>query len=422
MKRVRKTKSAGNLLGAILDLGKAMITCGGEIWRVEETLEMMLDTYCFKEYDILVMSNGLHTTAKTWDGRIYTQVRRLEGTSYDLDKLEKLFSLANEIEEKPLGVDRLRERLYEILDSPGISIWRGFLGSIIAACGFCVFFGGDLNDVLVTIFVAVIVYYISKQSMNLLHNTLTSNTFSAFNMEIIILLLAYFGVVHHQGPITISTMFLLISGLGVTSGFKDLIHGDVLSGIIDTTFSILGAIGIAIGITIAMFVMPGEEIVVQVQPHVSGHLLQIISCTVGCIGFAVLFGAKEGKTFILSAIGAAINWIIFLVAYNDNIDSLFGATLAGAAFVALYSIVVENLVNIPATVILTACIFPLIPGSDLYYTVSAAILHDHDLFQTHGRMLILICLGISVGFIIVDVAQKYLELFGSKIDKYKRSK
>ena len=142
----------------------------------------------------------------------------------------------------------------------------------------------------------------------------------------------------------------------------------------------------------------------------------------GCIGFAVLFGAKEGKIFIFSAIGAAINWLIFLVAYHDSIDSLFAATLAGAAFVAFYSVVVESLAKIPATVILTACIFPLIPGSDLYYTVSAAILHNHDLFLTHGRTLILICIGISVGFIVVDVAQKYMELFRLKIYKYRRSR
>ena len=95
---------------------------------------------------------------------------------------------------------------------------------------------------------------------------------------------------------------------------------------------------------------------------------------------------------------------------------------------------VESLAKIPATVILTACIFPLIPGSDLYYTVSAAILHNHDLtvsaailhnhdlFLTHGRALILICIGISVGFIIVDVAQKYMELFRLKIYKYQRNR
>lgn len=247
LKKVRKAKSAGSLLSAILDLGKAMITCGGEIWRVEETLGMMLETYCFKEYDILVMSNGLHATAKTWDGRIYTQVRQLEGTSYDLDKLERLFSLANEIEEKPLGVDHLKERLYEILESPGIPLWRGLIGSIIAACGFCVFYGGDLNDVIVAAFTALIVYTLGKHSMKLLHNILTSNTVSAFAMELIILLMVQTGVAHHPGPITIATMLLLISGLGFTSGFKDLIHGDVLSGIIDSTYSILGATGIAIG-------------------------------------------------------------------------------------------------------------------------------------------------------------------------------
>lgn len=421
LKKVRKSKSAGNLLSAILDLGKAMITCGGEIWRVKETLGMMFDTYCFKEYDVLVMSNGIHATAKTWDGRIYTQVRQLEGTSYDLDKLERLFSLANEIQEKPLGVDRLKERVYEILDSPGIPMWKGFVGSIIGACGFCLFYNGDINDVIAAGLTAVIVYYISKQSMKVLRNILTANVFAAFAMELIILLMVQIGVAHHAGPVSIANIFLLISGLGFTSGVKNLVYGDVISGIIDTSFSVLGAIGIALGITIAMFVVSGEETGVQVQPLVSGHLMQIISCTVGCTGFAILFGAK-GRTIIFSAIGAAINWIIFLLTFNGSIDGLFAAILAGAAFVAFYSAVLERAVNIPSIVILTACIFPLIPGSDLYYTVMGAIAHDYDLFQIHGRMLLLICIGISLGFIIVDVGQKYLHLFESKVDKYKRRK
>ena len=421
MKSERKTHSAGNLLGAILDLGKAMITFGGEIWRVEETLGMLFDTYCFKKYDILVMSNGLHATAQTWDGRVYTQVRHLNGTHYDLNKLEKLFSLAAELQEKPLGVDRLRVKIDEILDSPGIPVKKALAGTIIAACSFCVFYDGDINDVFVVAITAVIVYYVSTNSMKLLRNTLTANTFSALVMEAVILIMTHIGVAHNPGPITIACILLLVSGLGITSGFKDLIHGDVLSGIIDTTFSVLGAIGIALGITIAMFLMPGVEINNNVQPAIGDYLIELISCTVGCTGFAMVFGAK-GRTLIYSAVGAAVTWIIFFLLYNDSIDGVFGATLAGAAFVALYSLVLERLIRIPAIVIMTACIIPLIPGSNLYYTVLGAIVHDYDLFHTQGRILLLICIGISIGFIMVDVAQKYLHLYVSKMDALERSK
>ena len=407
MKKDQDKKRAGNLLGAILDLGKAMIVCGGEIWRVEETLEMIFETYCFKNYDVLIVSNGMHATVRTWDGRVYTQVRRIKGVSYDLDKLERLFSLASGLEDQPLGVDRLRESIYEILESPGIPLWKGFAGSVLVACGFCVFYNGDINDVFVAAVTALIVYHISKNAMKMLDNSLTANTFSAFIMEVIILLMTTLGVAHHQGPITISTILLLIGGLSVTSGFKNVLHGDALSGIIDTTFSILGAVGIALGIMIAMFVMPGEEISIADQPHVSGCLMQLISCTVGCAGFAMMFGVKS-RTLIYSAAGAAITWIVALIVSNGTDEGVFAAALAGAAFVAFYAAVLEKLTNIPAIVILTACIFPLIPGSHLYYTVLGAISSDYELFRIHGNMLILICIGISIGFIIVDVGQRYL--------------
>ena len=404
---------AGNLLSAILDLGKAMIVCGGEVWRVEEVLGMLCETYCFKEHDFLIMSNSLQATVQTWDGRIYTQIRGIRGTSYDLDKLEKLFLLAMEVRKQPLAVNTLREKIYEIIEGPGITWRRRLAGSIIAACGFCLLYNGDVFDVISTAIIAVVVYQVSKNAMGLLNNTLTANTFSAFAMEALVLLLAMAGMAHHPGAITIATMLLLISGIGVTSGFKDLLHGDALSGIVDTTYSILGAVGIAIGITLAMFVFPGSYGSTEVQPLVAGPALQILYCVIGCTGFALLFGAR-GRTLIYSAIGGAITWAIFLLTYSRSGEGVFLSSLAGSCFVGFFSLLVEKLRKIPAIVILTACVFPLIPGSYLYFTVMGAIVHDHELFKTMGVKLVLICIGISAGFIIADVVHKYMQHFKKK--------
>lgn len=417
----KQTVRAGNLLGAILDLGRAMIVCGGEVWHVEEILGMMFDTYCFKEHEVLIMSNGMHATVQTWDGRVYTQVRRLGDRQYDLDKLERLFSLAHEVSAQPLGVNQLRDRIYEILESAGTPLWKGFIGSAVAAGGFCAFFSGDVFDVIAAAFTAVIIYSISKHSMRLLRNSLAANTFSAFAMEVIILLLTMAGAAHDPGPITSANILLLISGLGVTAGFKDLLHGDALSGIIDTTNAVLGAVGIAIGITMAMFVMPGGTSGTEVHSLVNGYALQTLFCTIGCAGFAVVFGAK-GRTLIYSAIGAAATWTVFLIASNSPIDSTFAATLAGAAFVAFYSLALERFADIPAIVILTACAFPLIPGANLYYTVMGAILHDNEMFRSQGTTLLLVCIGISAGFIMVDVAKTYFNHFEEIASRRRRRK
>ena len=53
---------------------------------------------------------------------------------------------------------------------------------------------------------------------------------------------------------------------------------------------------------------------------------------------------------------------------------------------------------------------PLLPGSNLFYAVVGAIANDKKMFQTQGHTLLLVCFGISFGFIIVDVLHKYLTM------------
>ena len=65
------------LLSVILDLGRAMIVNGAEVWRVEEILNGICDAYSFREQDILVLGNSLQATVQTGDGQIITQIRRI---------------------------------------------------------------------------------------------------------------------------------------------------------------------------------------------------------------------------------------------------------------------------------------------------------------------------------------------------------
>ena len=50
----------------------------------------------------------------------------------------------------------------------------------------------------------------------------------------------------------IGIVMLLISGLGTTNGFRELLQRDFISGSINILNSILGATGIALGIALAM--------------------------------------------------------------------------------------------------------------------------------------------------------------------------
>ena len=67
----------------------------------------------------------------------------------------------------------------------------------------------------------------------------------------------YFGLAHHVGSITTGVVMLLVSALGTTNGIRDMLHRDILSGILNVTNSILGATGIAAGIVVSLMIFKG---------------------------------------------------------------------------------------------------------------------------------------------------------------------
>ena len=105
-------KATGNLLGTILDLGREMMVTGAEVWRVEDMLEKLFDAYCFKDWEVWVVSSCLAATVYTWDDREYTQIRIIKGRNYDLDKLERehqrrLLAIRRQVEDASAPVGEL---------------------------------------------------------------------------------------------------------------------------------------------------------------------------------------------------------------------------------------------------------------------------------------------------------------------------
>ena len=267
------------LLSAVLDLGKAMIVNGAEVWKVEEILNGICDAYSLSEHDILVLGKSLQATVQTGDGQLITQILRIGSTGYDDDKLEKLFKVAHRVLESPVDSKVLKEQIREITERPGNPFWMTLLGCIISTCSFMLFFNGDIRDIIVTAVLAAAVQKILRHVMKDLNNAMAANAFAAFDVGLFVLLLAQLGAVRRPGSVITAEIMLLLSGLGITNGFRNLLHNDVLSGMTDTINAFLGTMGIVIGITLAMFVVfDYTRLDVHMQGLTASPVLQILFC------------------------------------------------------------------------------------------------------------------------------------------------
>ena len=62
----------------------------------------------------------------------------------------------------------------------------------------------------------------------------------------------------------------------------------------------------------------------------------------------------------------------------------------------------------PATIFTTICILPLVPGSSLYYTMYGLVTRNSALSYEKGVELGMTCFGIVLGFMVVEVANRFL--------------
>lgn len=134
-------------------------------------------------------------------------------------------------------------------------------------------------------------------------------------------------------------------------------------------------------------------------------VVQLISCTAACVGFAYWFNVK-GIQVLYSGIGAFFTWLVYALLYNAGYDN-FMSTLAGAVFVGLYAQVMARVNKAPATIFQTICAFPLVPGPNLYYMMYGIVMEMHDVAKSEAFTLVETCLGIALGFILVEIMNKY---------------
>ena len=137
--------------------------------------------------------------------------------------------------------------------------------------------------------------------------------------------------------------------------------------------------------------------------------IQLIACTVGCAGFVLMFGARK-KALLYSTIGSFLTWFVYLYVVDQFKCGFFIATMISACFIALFASLVNAFTGIPSAIFLTSCVFPLLPGSNLYYTVFGTVSNNDELFRTQGRAMLLIAIGIALGYITMDVVSNILQI------------
>lgn len=392
------------LLNEVIHIGKEMIKSGAETDRAEDSMYRMLESYDIEQCSVFAIQSNIQATIKPKDGPFITQIRRIHRTGFHYDRLDYLNNLSRYICKNRPSVEEIQQKFDEVMNRKEHPLYVEYLAAIMGGVGFGVYFGCDLVDSLVGIVICSLVeVYFGQILSRKADNLVAYNLVIAFLTTAAIFVADRLGLGHHPDRIVLGLSMVLISGLGVTNGIRDVVSRAYLSGFLNIIHACLGAVAIACGTGLAMLLFQGDMYEMYIAPNVA---VQLISCGVASMGFAWLFKAAT-KQSVYAGIGGAINWACYLIAERLSGQYLVGV-IAAAAAVAAYAFIMSRYHKAPATIFLTTSIMPVIPGASLFYMMYGFVRADYVLASSQAIKLVQTCLAIAFGFLLVDIAFQYM--------------
>lgn len=128
-------------------------------------------------------------------------------------------------------------------------------------------------------------------------------------------------------------------------------------------------------------------------------MINLLCAFVGTACFSILFNIDK-KCYMYCGITGMAGWAAYLLVAERTTSTL--ATLAGSLVVVLISRIFSVWKKCPITVFMVAGIFPLIPGSSVYYTAYYFAVGDLMEAAVKGVEAIKMSFAIVVGIHLID--------------------
>ncbi len=391
------------LLEFAVSLANKLQACGAETYRVEETINRIIEAYGVERVDAFVIPSSVMASLETNEGLILTKIRRLKGGETMLDGIERYTALSRRIcIEKPDMQEArrlLRETEKKVCRYP-LPIF--YLATFLIGVGFGVFFGGGILEALAA-GVCGLAIGASTRFMGKFHaNAFFTSFVCSFILGFLANTFTAVGFGKNADITVIGAIMLLVPGFLFTNSLRDVIYGDTMSGLNRLVqVLIIGvalAFGTSSGVTLARHIF--SEVVFSLEPIDHPLWIQCIAGLIGTLGFGLMFN-MHGKGIPFALLGSVISWPVCVLCMRLGLAEPI-AYLIGAVVSAFYAEIMARIRKCPATSYLMCALVPLIPGSGIYYTMdfirSGMVSEAYD----KGMLTAAIAGSMAVGVLLVS--------------------
>ena len=231
------------IMDFIMAAGQTLLENGAEVFRVEQTMEIMARSFHLREFHVYILTNGIFASAGTAE---ISEVRNVPVRTTHLGRVAAVNALSREIAETNMSLGEAEYRLAAAQRIPFPKDWVQLVSGLCGAFCFALIFGGTLRSALA----AAAAGLAASWYLLLCERHELPGGFRKISCAALITLVCILGCNLLGTPAShaiIGALMILTPGIAFTMGIRDFVHGDYLSGTIRMIDALLIAASIAIG-------------------------------------------------------------------------------------------------------------------------------------------------------------------------------
>ncbi|MGL4687559.1 MAG: threonine/serine exporter family protein [Fusobacteriaceae bacterium] len=233
-------------------VGKILLKNGAETYRVENAIKKICSNYGLRANAFSTMT-CIICSARNSSGEIFSSVERIHFRTTNLDKIHNLNNLTKSVKE--ITYNDFFNRVISINKSKSYSKTITLLAHCGGAAFFSPLFNGTAHDFVGAIIGGFFIFWTNYFSTFLKINNFFATTMGGAICSLSSYLLFKIGFLDNISVALISSLMLLVPGMSFTNSIRDLIAGDLVSGLSRGIEAIMIATSLAIGSGFSLYVL-----------------------------------------------------------------------------------------------------------------------------------------------------------------------
>ncbi|MDR0518867.1 MAG: threonine/serine exporter family protein [Clostridiales Family XIII bacterium] len=392
--------------------GELMMKSGAEIYRVEDTITRICKACRIDYVECFATTTGIFLSLDMGgDDEMRTFIKRIDGSAIDLERISLINKFSREFTTTDMSIDAGMNQLRAISSLPIFSLPLRILGAVLVGAFMCPIYGGGFVDMCVAAGASCVGYMISFGVGRFRLAGFIRVFISCLGCTLTALAAAGLYPWHNTTAIILGAVTIFMPGVAITNAARDLLSGDMLSGVARATDAAITSVAIAggAGMVTEIWLMQGRQI--GTSANVFPLPIFFLFGVLLTIGFCLQLNAPKNQMVLACAIGG-----VGMLALKCGPVIGFAPMLtvfAGTGIVAILGEIASRAGRDATTVFIIPGIIPFVPGLGLFESMSAILANDIDAGISRGASTLLTAGGIAISLIVVATgARLTLALIG----------